>query len=70
VVEKWSTTKSLILRSSSNVKPESINSAYDDIVGNLSVSANIDRQDEIGQLAGAINPLQKTLRGGNKMKAA
>jgi HAMP domain-containing protein len=34
------------------------------------VSANIDRQDEIGQLAGAINRLQKTLRGGNKMKAA
>jgi len=33
LVEKWSTTKSLILRSSSNAKPESINSAYDDIVG-------------------------------------
>jgi methyl-accepting chemotaxis protein len=32
LVEKWSTTKSLILRSSSNAKPESINSAYDDIV--------------------------------------
>ena len=31
--EKWSTTKSLILRSSSNAKPENINSAYDDIVG-------------------------------------
>ena len=33
LVEKWSTTKSLILRSSSNAKPENINSAYDDIVG-------------------------------------
>ena len=33
LVEKWSTTKSLILRSTSNAKPESINSAYDDIVG-------------------------------------
>ena len=33
LVEKWSTTKSLILRSSSNAKPESINLAYDDIVG-------------------------------------
>jgi methyl-accepting chemotaxis protein len=33
LVEKWSTTKSLILRSSSNAKPESINSAYDDVVG-------------------------------------
>jgi methyl-accepting chemotaxis protein len=32
LVEKWSTTKSLILRSSSNAKPESINSAYDDLV--------------------------------------
>jgi HAMP domain-containing protein len=32
LVEKWSTTKSLILRSSSNAKPENINSAYDDIV--------------------------------------
>lgn len=33
LAEKWSTTKSLILRSSSNAKPESVNSAYDDIVG-------------------------------------
>jgi len=33
LVEKWSSTKSLILRSSSNAKPENINSAYDDIVG-------------------------------------
>ena len=33
LAEKWSTTKSLILRSSSNAKPEAINSAYDDIVG-------------------------------------
>lgn len=33
LAEKWSTTKSLILRSSSNAKPENINSAYDDIVG-------------------------------------
>jgi HAMP domain-containing protein len=33
LVEKWSTTKSLILRSSSNAKPENINSAYDDIIG-------------------------------------
>jgi len=38
--------------------------------GDLSVSANIDRQDEIGQLAGAINRLQKSLQSGNKMKAA
>lgn len=33
LVEKWSTTKSLILRSSSNSKPETINTVYDDIVG-------------------------------------
>ena len=33
LAEKWSSTKSLILRSSSNAKPENINSAYDDIVG-------------------------------------
>ena len=33
LAEKWSTTKSLVLRSSSNAKPENINSAYDDIVG-------------------------------------
>lgn len=38
--------------------------------GDLSVSADINRQDEIGQLAGAINRLQKTLQGGGKMKAA
>jgi HAMP domain-containing protein len=37
--------------------------------GDLSVSADIDRQDEIGQLAGAINRLQKALQGG-KLKAA
>jgi methyl-accepting chemotaxis protein len=33
LAEKWSTTKSLVLRSSSNAKPENINSVYDDIVG-------------------------------------
>ena len=33
LTEKWSTTKSLILRSSSSGKPESINSTYDDLVG-------------------------------------
>jgi HAMP domain-containing protein len=38
--------------------------------GDLSTSADMDRHDEIGQLAGAINRLQKTLQGGNKMKAA
>jgi HAMP domain-containing protein len=36
----------------------------------LNTPADIDRHDEIGQLAGAINRLQKTLQGGNKMKAA
>lgn len=38
--------------------------------GDLSTPADSDRHDEIGQLAGAINRLQKTLQGGNKMKAA
>ena len=38
--------------------------------GDLSTPADSDRQDEIGQLAGAINRLQKSLQGGNKMKAA
>jgi methyl-accepting chemotaxis protein len=38
--------------------------------GDLSTSTDMDRHDEIGQLAGAINRLQKTLQGGNKMKAA
>jgi methyl-accepting chemotaxis protein len=38
--------------------------------GDLSTSADIDRRDEIGQLAGAINRLQKTLRGDSKVKAA
>jgi len=38
--------------------------------GDLSTPADIDRRDEIGQLAGAINRLQKTLRGDSKMKAA
>ena len=38
--------------------------------GDLNTPADIDRRDEIGQLAGAINRLQKTLQGGNKMKAA
>lgn len=33
LTEKWSTTKALILRSSSSGKPESINSTYDDLVG-------------------------------------
>lgn len=38
--------------------------------GDLSMSADINRHDEIGELAGAINRLQKTLQSGNKMKAA
>ncbi len=38
--------------------------------GDLGTPADIDRHDEIGQLAGAINRLQKTLRGDSKMKAA
>jgi methyl-accepting chemotaxis protein len=38
--------------------------------GDLSALADIDRHDEIGQLAGAINQLQKTLRGDSKIKAA
>ena len=40
------------------------------VKGDLSTPADIDRRDEIGQLAGAINRLQKTLQGSNKMKAA
>jgi HAMP domain-containing protein len=36
----------------------------------LSTSADMDRRDEMGQLAGAINRLQKTLQSGGKMKAA
>jgi HAMP domain-containing protein len=45
--------------------------AMDRIVkGDLSIPADIDRRDEIGQLAEAINRLQKSLQGGNKMKAA
>lgn len=38
--------------------------------GDLTTAADIDRRDEIGELAGAINRLQKTLQGGGKMKAA
>ena len=38
--------------------------------GDLNTPADIDRRDEIGQLAGAINRLQKSLQGNNKMKAA
>lgn len=38
--------------------------------GDLTTSADIDRHDEIGQLAEAINRLQKTLQAGGKMKAA
>ena len=38
--------------------------------GDLNTPADIDRRDEIGQLAGAINRLQKSLQSGNKMKAA
>jgi len=30
----------------------------------------MDRRDEIGQLAGAISQLQKSLQSGGKMKAA
>lgn len=37
--------------------------------GDLRTSADIDRRDEIGQLAGA-NRLQKTLQGSSKVKAA
>jgi methyl-accepting chemotaxis protein len=39
-------------------------------MGDLTASADIDRHDEIGQVAEAINRLQKTLQGGSKMKAA
>ena len=38
--------------------------------GDLSTPANINRHDEIGQLADAINRLQKTLQSGSKLKAA
>ena len=38
--------------------------------GDLSTTPNMDRRDEIGQLAGAIGRLQKTLQGSGKMKAA
>ena len=38
--------------------------------GDRTTSADIDRHDEIGQLANAINRLQKTLQGGSKVKAA
>jgi methyl-accepting chemotaxis protein len=38
--------------------------------GVLSIPADIDQHDEIGQLAEAINRLQKTLQGGSKMKPA
>jgi methyl-accepting chemotaxis protein len=35
----------------------------------LSTSSDIHRRDDIGQLADAINRLQKTLQTGGKMKA-
>jgi methyl-accepting chemotaxis protein len=38
--------------------------------GDLTTSADIDRRDEIGQLAEALSRLQKSLQGGSKMKAA
>lgn len=38
--------------------------------GDLNTSPDMNRRDEIGQLAGAIGRLQKTLQGGGKMKAA
>jgi len=38
--------------------------------GDLSTSPDMDRRDEIGQLAGAIGRLQKTLQSGGKIKAA
>jgi methyl-accepting chemotaxis protein len=38
--------------------------------GDLTTPANIDRNDEIGQLADALNRLQKTLQSSGKMKAA
>jgi HAMP domain-containing protein len=38
--------------------------------GDLSTTPDMDRRDEIGQLAGAIGRLQKTLQSGGKMKAA
>jgi len=36
----------------------------------LAAAADIDRHDEIGQLAEALSRLQKTLQGSSKMKAA
>ena len=36
----------------------------------LAAAADIDRRDEIGQLAEALSLLQKTLQGSSKMKAA
>jgi len=38
--------------------------------GDLTASADIDRHDEIGQLAEALSRLQKTLQGGSKVKVA
>jgi methyl-accepting chemotaxis protein len=38
--------------------------------GDLTTFAGIDRNDEIGQLAEAINRLQKALQGSSKLKAA
>ena len=38
--------------------------------GDLTTAADINRRDEIGQLADSINRLQKTLQAGGKMKAA
>jgi methyl-accepting chemotaxis protein len=38
--------------------------------GDLTTPADIDRNDEIGQLADALNRLQKTLQGSGKMKTA
>jgi len=36
----------------------------------LTTSADIDRHDEIGQLAEALSRLQKTLQSGSEMKVA
>ena len=38
--------------------------------GDLSTSSDINRHDDSGQLADAINRLQKTLRGGSEVKVA
>jgi len=35
--------------------------------GELTTSADIDRHDDIGQLAKALSQLQKTLQGGSEM---